>query len=147
MSAKNMDLATANRIIETAIGIARREGHQPLTVCVVDGGGHMVSAQREDNSSTFRFEIAFGKAWTCIALGHSTHFVEKVMTKNRPHFVDSLAAASGGKFIPALGGVLIRDRETGKIVGALGATGDSGENDEKVAVEAIEHCGFKADLS
>jgi uncharacterized protein GlcG (DUF336 family) len=107
----------------------------------------MVSAQREDNSSTFRYEIAYGKAWTCIALGHSTHFVEKTMTKNRPHFVDSLGAASGGKFIPALGGVLIRDQETGRIVGAVGATGDSGENDEKVAIEAIESCGFKADLS
>ncbi|HEX9464871.1 MAG TPA: heme-binding protein [Alphaproteobacteria bacterium] len=147
MTVKDMDLATANKIIETAMKIARREKHLPLTFCVVDRGGHMVSAQREDNSSTFRFEIAFGKAWTCIALGHSTHFVEKTMTKNRPHFVDSLAAASGGKFIPALGGVLIRDRETNMIVGAVGATGDSGENDEKVAIEAIEHCGFKADLS
>jgi uncharacterized protein GlcG (DUF336 family) len=142
-----MNLATANRIIETAIRVARRAGHMPLTFCVVDRGGHMVAAQREDDSSTFRFEIAFGKAWTCIALGHSTHFVEKTMTKNRPHFVDSLAAASGGKFIPALGGVLIRDRETDKIVGALGITGDTGENDEKVAVEAVEHCGFRADLS
>ena len=142
-----LDLATANRIIETAISIARRENHLPLTFCVVDKGGHMVALQREDNSSTFRMEIAYGKAWTCIALGHSTHFVEKTMTKNRPHFVDSLAAASNGKFIPALGGVLVRDRETGRIVGAVGATGDSGENDEKVAVEAVEACGFHADLS
>jgi uncharacterized protein GlcG (DUF336 family) len=147
MAIDNIDLATANKMIETAIAIARRHGHQPLTFCVVDKGGHMISAQREDNSSTFRFEIAFGKAWTCIALGHSTNFVEKIMSKNRPHFVDSLAAASGGKFIPALGGVLVRDRETGKIVGAVGATGDSGENDEKVAIEAIELCGFTADLS
>lgn len=147
MAIDSLDLATANKLIETAIAIARREGHQPLTVCVVDKGGHVVSLQREDNSSTFRFEIAHGKAWTCIALGHSTHFIEKTMTRNRPHFVDSLAAASGGKFIPALGGVLVRDRESGKIVGAVGATGDSGENDEKVVIEAIEQCGFRADLS
>jgi len=146
MAIDNIDLATANKIIETAISISRREGHLPLTFCVVDRGGHVVSAQREDNSSTFRFEIAYGKAWTCIALGHSTHFVEKSMTQNRPHFVDSLAAASGGKFIPALGGVLVRERETGKIIGAVGATGDSGENDEHVAVEAVESCGFTADL-
>lgn len=147
MAVDNIDLATANKIIETAIKISRREKHLPLTFCVVDKGGAVVSAQREDNSSTFRFEIAYGKAWTCIALGHSTHFVEKSMTKNRPHFVDSLAAASGGKFIPALGGVLVRDRETGQIIGAVGATGDSGENDEQVAIEAVETCGFKADLS
>ena len=147
MPVDNLDLATANKLIATAISIARREKHLPLTFCVVDKGGHVVSAQREDNSSTFRFEIAYGKAWTCIALGHSTHFVEKSMTKNRPHFVDSLAAASGGKFIPALGGILVRDRETGRIIGAVGATGDSGENDEKVAIEAVESCGFTADLS
>lgn len=147
MAIDDIDLATANRLIATAITISRREGHLPLTFVVVDKGGHFVSGQREDGSSTFRLEIALGKAWTCIALGHSTHFVEKVMTKNRPHFVDSLAAASGGKFIPALGGVLVRDRESGKIIGAVGATGDTGENDEKVAIEAIEQCGFKADLN
>jgi uncharacterized protein GlcG (DUF336 family) len=146
MAMNNIDLDTANRIIEAAIGLARKHNHLPLTCCVVDRGGYMVSAQREDDSSTFRFEIAFGKAWTCVALGHSTRFVEDKMSKNRPHFVDALAAASGGKFIPALGGVLIRDRDSGKIIGALGVTGDTGENDEIVAVQAIEQCGFKADL-
>jgi uncharacterized protein GlcG (DUF336 family) len=144
---KTIDLELANRLIKTAIAIARRHGHLPITCCVVDCGGHMVSAQREDNSSTFRFEIAYGKAWTCIALGHSTRFVEDTMTKNRPHFVDSLAAASNGRFIPALGGVLIRLRDSGELIGALGITGDTGENDEAVAVEAIEECGLKADLS
>ncbi|HUL94002.1 MAG TPA: heme-binding protein [Burkholderiales bacterium] len=143
---KSINLETANRLIATAIQLARRHGHLPLTYCVVDRSGHLVSAQREDDSSTFRFEIAFGKAWTCMALGHSTRFVEDRMTKNRPHFVDSLAAASHGRFIPALGGVLIREREGGELMGALGVTGDSGENDEAVAVEAIEACGFKADL-
>jgi uncharacterized protein GlcG (DUF336 family) len=144
---KTIDLETANRLIATAIRIARRHGHLPITCCVVDRGGHMVSAQREDNSSTFRFEIAYGKAWTCMALGHSTRFIEDTMTKNRPHFVDSLAAASNGRFIPALGGVLIRAQESGDLLGALGITGDSGENDEAVAVEAVQECGFKVDLS
>jgi len=144
---KTIDLKTANRLIEAALRIARRHGHLPITCCVVDRGGHMVSAQREDNSSTFRFEIAYGKAWTCIALGHSTRYVEDTMTKNRPHFVDSLAAASNGRFIPALGGVLIRARDDGDLVGAIGITGDTGENDEAVAIAAVEECGFKADLS
>ena len=142
-----IDLKTANRLIETAFRIARAHGHLPITCCVVDRGGHVVSAQREDNSSTFRFEIAYGKAWTCVALGHSTRFVEVNMTKNRPHFVDSLAAASHGRFIPALGGVIIRARQGGGLIGALGITGDTGENDEAVAVEAINECGFNADLS
>ena len=144
---KTIDLKTANRLIETAFKIARSHGHLPVTCCVVDRGGHMVSAQREDNSSTFRFEIAFGKAWTCMALNHSTRFVEDMMTKNRPHFVDSLAAASNGRFIPALGGVMIRERDSDELLGAIGITGDSGENDELVAIEAIQECGLKADLS
>lgn len=144
---KTITLENANRLIDVAFALAREHKHLPLTCCVVDRGGHMVSAQREDNSSTFRFEIAFGKAWTSIALGHSTRFIEDKMTKNRPHFVDSLAAASNGRFIPALGGVLIRDKETSGIIGAIGITGDSGENDEAVAVQAIEQCGFVADLS
>ena len=142
-----LDLKTANQLIETAFRIAREHKHLPITCCVVDRGGHMVSAQREDNSSTFRFEIAYGKAWTCMALNHSTRFVEDQMTKNRPHFVDSLAAASNGRFIPALGGVMIREPAGGELVGAIGITGDSGENDEMVAIQAIEECGFKADLS
>lgn len=146
MSGDRIDLEAANRIIAAGIAIARHEKHSPLTFCVVDAGGCMVSAQREDGGSTFRYEIAFGKAWTCIALGHSTHFVEKQMTKNRPHFVDSLGPASGGKFIPALGGVLIRSKNSGEIIGAIGITGDTGENDEIVAVKAIEQCGFTADL-
>jgi len=144
---KNIDLASANRIIATGIKLGREQGHLPLTFCVVDKHGYVVSAQRDNDSSTFRFEIAFGKAWSCTALGHSTHFMEKTMTKNRPHFVDSLAAASDGRFIPALGGVLIRNRDDNRIIGALGVTGDSGENDEATAVKAIEACGFKADLS
>jgi uncharacterized protein GlcG (DUF336 family) len=142
-----IDLKTANRLIETAFRIARQHGHLPVTCCVVDRGGHVVSAQREDNSSTFRFEIAYGKAWTCVALGHSTRFVEVTMTKNRPHFVDSLAAASHGRFIPALGGVIIRAQGGGELIGALGITGDTGENDEAVAIEAIKECGLTPDLS
>ena len=67
------------------------------------------------------------------------------MAKNGPRVRDSLSAASGGKFVPALGGVLIR--RDGRIIGALGITGDTGENDEMVAVQAIEACGFTADLS
>ena len=142
-----IDLKTANRLIETAFRIARAHGHLPITCCVVDRGGHVVSAQREDNSSTFRFEIAYGKAWTCVALGHSTRFVEVTMTKNRPHFVDSLAAASHGRFIPALGGVIVRAQAGGELIGALGITGDFGENDEAVAIAAIKECGFTPDLS
>ncbi|HSV81232.1 MAG TPA: heme-binding protein [Ramlibacter sp.] len=142
----SITLAAANRIIETGLRIARERQLKPMTFCVLDGGGHLVSAQREDDSSLMRFEIAMGKAWSSLALGHSTRFMEEKMAKNRPHFLDSLAAASGGKFVPCMGGVLVRNA-AGKVIGALGVTGDSGENDEAVGVEAIQACGLQADLS
>lgn len=144
--AEELTLAAANRIIETGIEIARSHNHLPLTFVILDSGGHVISAQREDRSSIMRFEISMGKAWSCLALGHSTRYMEKVMANKRPHFLDSLASAAGGKFVPALGGVLIRN-EGGEVIGALGVTGDSGENDEMVAVEAIRACGFCPDLN
>lgn len=141
----SLDLKTANRIIETGLRLSRERNFQPMTFCVLDAGGHVVAVQREDRSSTMRFDIAHGKAWASIALGHSTRFMEEKMAKNRPHFLDSLAAASGGKFIPCMGGVLIRDA-AGRTLGAVGVTGDSGENDEAVAVAAIQACGLQAEL-
>lgn len=142
----DIDLETANKIIAAGIRLRREHKHLPLTFCVLDRGGHLVSAQREDESSIMRFEIAFGKAWASLGLGHSTRFMETVMAKNRPFFLASLTGAADGKFVPALGGILIRT-QAGELVGALGVTGDSGENDEIIGCKAIEECGFKADLS
>ncbi len=145
-STQGITLAQANQIIQTALALARERQLLPLTCCVVDRGGHLVAAQREDASSTLRFEIAFGKAWSCMALGHSTRFMEEVMARNRPHFLDALPAASAGKFVPCIGGVMIRSPE-GELLGAVGITGDSADNDEAVGIQAIERCGLLADLS
>jgi uncharacterized protein GlcG (DUF336 family) len=79
-------------------------------------------------------------------MGHSTRFFEDVLVKRRPYFANSLEAASHGRFITVYGGVLIRDT-AGELIGAIGVTGDTGENDERIAVAALEHCGFVADLS
>jgi uncharacterized protein GlcG (DUF336 family) len=141
-----MDLQVANAIIRTGIRLARRRKLRPLTFCVVDAFGHVVSAQREDDSALLRFEIAFGKAWGCLSIRHSTRFYEDVLVKVRPYFANSLEAASKGKFITVYGGVMIRNRQ-GRLVGALGVTGDAGANDERIAVAAVEACGLRADLS
>ena len=142
----SIDLKSANRVIERALELARADGLKPLTVCILDTGGHFVSGQREDKSSLLRFEIAFGKAWGALGMGHSTRFFEDVLVKKRPYFANSLEAASGGRFITVYGGVLIRSKD-GDLVGAIGITGDTGENDERIAVAALEQCGFVADLS
>ena len=142
----SIDLKSANRVIERALELSRAEKLKPLTVCILDTGGHFVSGQREDGSSLLRFEIAFGKAWGALGMGHSTRFFEDVLVKNRPYFANSLEAASHGRFITVYGGVLIRSKE-GQLLGAIGITGDTGVNDERMAVAALEHCGFVADLS
>lgn len=142
-----LDLKSANRVIARALELARAEKLKPLTVCILDEGGHLVSAQREDRSSLLRFDIAYGKAWGALGMGHSTRFFEDVLVRRRPYFANSLEAASHGRFITVYGGVLIRSVPDRELLGAIGITGDTGENDERMAVAALEHCGFVADLS
>lgn len=141
-----MNLKSANAIIKAGLRLSRKRGYRPMTMCVVDKFGHIVSVQREDDSPLLRFEIAFGKAWGCLSIRHSTRFYEDTMVKIRPYFCNSLEAASKGKFITVYGGVMIRDKK-GELVGALGVTGDTGENDEKIALAALKACGYTADLS
>lgn len=139
-----IDLETANKVIAAGIAFARKNAMNPLTFCVLDPGGHIVSAQREDHSGILRFEIAFGKAWGSLGMGHATRYLQETLAKNRPRFVEALAVASDGRFIPVLGGVLIRDA-AGHVVGALGVTGDTAENDELVAIAAVQSVGLAAD--
>lgn len=141
----SIDLKSANRVVDRAIELARAEKLKPLTVVILDTGGHFVSGQRDDKSSLLRFEIAFGKAWGALGMGRSTRFFEDVLVKNRPYFANSLEAASGGRFITVYGGVLIRSKD-GDLLGAIGVTGDTGANDERIAVAALEECGFVAEL-
>jgi uncharacterized protein GlcG (DUF336 family) len=142
----SITLEAANRIIAQALHIARERNLSPITICVLDRGGHLVSAQREDESAILRFEIAFGKAWASLGVGHSSRFLQDKLAHQRPRFLDAMAAASGGRFIPVAGGVLVRQPD-GTLMGAVGVTGDSADNDELIAVGAIEHCGLRADLS
>src|SRR5690606_39218640 len=125
---------------------ARENNFKPLTFCVLDTGGHLVSAQREDNSGILRFEIAFGKAWGSLGMGHSTRYLQDFLAVNRPRFVEALAVASDGRFIPVLGGLLVRN-EAGDVLGALVITGDAAGNDELVAVEAVKRAAPVPDLA
>jgi uncharacterized protein GlcG (DUF336 family) len=142
----SIDLQTANKVIAAGIAFARDKKMKPLTFVILDTGGHLVSAQREDGSGILRFEIAFGKAWGGLGMGHSTRYLQEYLAVNRPRFVDALAVASNGRFIPVLGGILIRDK-AGALLGALGITGDTADNDELVAVEAVQQAGLVADTN
>ena len=140
-----LTLKQANTIIEGALAKAREMKIRPLSVVVLDASGNLVSAQREDNASMFRFDIALGKAWGAVAMGASSRALGK-RAKDNPNFFLSLAATAHGKFLPQTGAALIKDAQ-GMILGAAGASGGTGDEDEACCVAGIEKAGLKADAS
>ncbi|SFO78392.1 Uncharacterized conserved protein GlcG, DUF336 family [Geodermatophilus dictyosporus] len=137
-----IDLQTARTVIEGARAAAREKDLKPLTVVVLDAGGHVVAAEREDGSSTKRFEIAFGKAHGAIALGLGSRAL-MARAEQQPYFIAAATAAVGGSLVPVPGGVLVRDG-SGTLLGAVGVSGDTSDNDEAAAVAGIEAAGLQA---
>jgi uncharacterized protein GlcG (DUF336 family) len=117
----------------------------PVTIVVLDQSGHLIAMQREDGASMFRHEVATGKAWAAVAMGASSRALAN-RAKGNPNFFVTLAATAHGKFLPQPGGVLIRDA-AGTIIGAAGASGGTGDEDEAICAYGVEQAGFKADTS
>lgn len=138
----SIDLQTARTIIGEARAAARDKGFKPLTVVVLDAGGHLVAAEREDGSSNKRFEIASGKAQGALALGMGSRAL-MVRAEQQPYFIAAATAAVGGALIPVPGGVLVRDA-SGTLLGAVGVSGDTSDNDEAAAAAGIEAAGLQA---
>lgn len=138
-----LTLAKANRIITTAFQRARESDFKPLGIAVLDAGGHLVAFQRQDGSSMLRFDIASGKAYGALAVGMGSRTLSK-MAIERPHFFTGLSGVSGGRIVPVPGGVLIKSA-SGEVLGAVGVSGDTSDNDEAVAIAGIEAAGFAAD--
>ena len=136
-----LTLQQANRIIEGALAKAREMKIKPLGVVVLDESGHLKAAQREDAASMFRIDIATGKAWASIAMGVASRVLTQ-RAKDLPAFFGALASTGQGKFIPQTGAVLIKDA-AGRIIGAAGASGGSGDEDEAVCVAGIEAAGLQ----
>ena len=132
----SIGLQTAKSITAGAQAAAKEYGLKPLTVVVLDAGGHVVSVEREDGSSNNRFEIAFGKAYGALALGMGSRSI-MARAEQQPYFITSAAAAIGGRLIPVPGGVLVKD-ETGTVVGCVGISGDTSDNDELAAISGIK---------
>ncbi len=138
----SLTLKQANTIIEVAL----KKGHEmklhPLTVAVLDAGGHLTAFQREDRSGIMRYDIAYGKAWGALGMGFgSRHIAERAA--NMPGFFGALAVVSHGRMVPVAGGVLVLDG-AGEIIGAVGISGDTSDNDEACAVAGIEAAGLAA---
>ena len=138
-----LSLSKANKIVREALKKGREQSMKPLTAVVLDAGGHMIAMQREDNSSVLRPQIAQGKAFGCIAVGMGARWLN-AQAETRPHFLEGLSNVSGGKIVPVPGGVLIKTK-AGEIIGAVGVTGDTSDNDEIAAIAGVEAALYIAD--
>jgi uncharacterized protein GlcG (DUF336 family) len=139
----SVTLAQASTIVDATLKKARELKQMPQTVVVLDTGGHLVCAKREDGSGIIRFEVAVGKAYGALGMGWGSRTMMERGAQN-PNFLASIVAASGGRLVPNPGGVLIRDGGN-QVIGAIGISGDTGDNDEIIAVAGIEAAGLKAD--
>jgi uncharacterized protein GlcG (DUF336 family) len=139
----SVTLAQASSIVDAALKKARELKQMPQTVVVLDPGGHVVCAKREDGSGIIRYEAAVGKAYGALGMGWGSRTMMERAAQN-PNFLTSIVAASGGRLVPNPGGVLIRDAGNA-IIGAVGISGDTGDNDEIIAVAGIEVAGLTAD--
>jgi uncharacterized protein GlcG (DUF336 family) len=141
MTELTLEIADQIAIGTLAAGVARKA--QPLTVVVLDAGGHIIVAKRADGSGILRIEIALGKAYGALGFGLPSRTLNKRAADN-PNFFTAVAAASGGRVVPNAGGVLLRNSR-GHVVGAVGVSGDTPDMDEDCALDGIEGCGLTAD--
>jgi uncharacterized protein GlcG (DUF336 family) len=135
-----LTLEQANKIIAVALESARARAYRPMAVVVLDASGHLKALQREDGASMFRVDVATGKAWASVGMGaRSRDLLERA--KQNPVFFGGLAATAQGKFLAQTGAVLIKSAD-GKILGAAGASGGTGDEDEEVCVAGVEAAGL-----
>ena len=137
-----LTLEQANQIITGALARSKASGFKPMGVAVLDDAGHLKAFAREDGASMFRFEVAQGKAWGAVGMGASSRTLMQ-RAKDNPNFFVSLAATSGGKFLPQTGAVLIKDA-AGNVLGAVGASGGTGDEDELICIAGVESAGLSA---
>ncbi len=138
-----LSLVSARLAIAGAFERGHDLGFKPLSVVVLDAGGHVTAFEREDGASNMRFQVAYGKAHGALALGLGSRSL-MVRAEQQPYFIASVTAAIGGALVPVPGGVLMRDA-SGVLLGAVGVSGDSSDNDEAAAVAGIERAGFTAE--
>jgi uncharacterized protein GlcG (DUF336 family) len=135
-----MTLETASAIVDAALKTGREKGFMPLSVAVLDAGGHLVAFKREDKSGILRFDIAFGKAWGALGMGFGSRELFNRTAAN-PTFMGVLSTVSGGRLVPVPSGVLILS--DGDVIGAVGVSGDNSDNDEICAVAGIAAVGLE----
>lgn len=138
-----LTLDAAKTIIAAAFAKGRELGLKPLSVAVLDAGGHLKAFERQDGASFLRFKIAFGKAYGSIAMGAGSRALH-ARAEQQAYFVNAVNALADGNLVPVAGGMVIRDAG-GAAIGAVGVTGDTSEHDEACGLAGIAAAGFQAD--
>ncbi|MEL6420146.1 MAG: heme-binding protein [Pseudomonadota bacterium] len=139
-----MTIRKARTIIKKALEKGKAMELKPLSVIVLDPGGHVLAFEREDGAAPGRFGIAQGKAYGSVMLGMAGT-AQMARAEGQAYFMAAVNGVYGGKVVPVPGGVLVRDKK-GAIVGAVGVTGDTSENDAEAAIAGIESAGLVAEI-
>jgi uncharacterized protein GlcG (DUF336 family) len=138
-----LSLNQASEIVDAALNKARELELRPLSITVLDPGGHPIVVKREDGAGILRPQIAHAKAWGCLGTGQGGAVGARHATRD-PAFFAALASISEGRVASSRGGALIRDTD-GTLLGAIGVSGDRPENDEAVAIAGVDKVGLVAD--
>ncbi|MEP7058605.1 MAG: heme-binding protein [Caldimonas sp.] len=136
-----LTLAQANQIIAAALARGAELGYLPMAVVVLDEAGQLKAAQRADGASMFRVDVATGKAFAAVGMGAASRVLAE-RAKGNPNFFVALAATAHGKFLPQTGAVLVTD-SSGAVLGAVGASGGTGDEDEAICIAGIEATGLR----
>jgi uncharacterized protein GlcG (DUF336 family) len=137
---ESLTLDQARRVVETALAAARREGFKPMAVVVLDEAGQLKYVAREDGATPLRTDIAHGKAAAAFGMGVASRTLHERASAN-PAFFNAIAPAAGGKFIPQTGAVVIVST-AGQVLGAIGASGGTGDEDEAICIEGLRNTGL-----
>lgn len=136
----SLPLDQAKRAVDTALTAARRKGFKPMAVVVLDEAGQLKYMAREDGATPLRVDIAHGKAAAAFGMGVASRTLHERASAN-PVFFNAIAPAAGGKFIPQTGAVVIVSAN-GQAVGAMGASGCTGDEDEAICIEGLRDAGL-----
>jgi len=137
---ESLTLDQATRTVEAALAAARREGFKPMAIVVLDEAGQLKHVAREDAATPLRVDIAHGKAAAAFGMGIASRALQERASAN-PVFFNAIAPACGGKFIAQAGAVAIV-ATSGRLIGAIGASGGTGDEDEAVCVEGLRAVGL-----
>ena len=141
---EQITLEKADLMIKNAISKAREIKINPIMVVILDHRGAIKACSGEDGISSLRFHIAHGKANGAFQMGMGSRALYN-RAEQQAYFINAVNSLTNGALVPVPGGVLIKDKNN-NIVGSLGISGDTSDNDETAAIAGIKAAGYNPDI-